>query len=69
MTDDFEVHPIGTEQRLADLEAAITAAIDAAVAIERERCAQIAARTVCDTHLPTGVRIYGTAAAKAIRGT
>jgi hypothetical protein len=30
-------------------------------------CATIAQHTVCDTHLPTGVRIYGTAAAKAIR--
>jgi len=30
-------------------------------------CAYIARHTVCDTHLPTGVRIYGTAAAKTIR--
>jgi len=37
--------------------------------VERERCAEIAEKTVCDTHLPTGVRIYGTVAAKAIRGT
>ena len=43
------------------------AALDAVRAQERERCAQIAGKTVCDTHLPTGVRIYGTAAAKAIR--
>jgi hypothetical protein len=35
---------------------------------ERERCAKIAEDTVCDTHLPTGVKIYGTRAAKAIRG-
>ena len=35
---------------------------------ERERCAKIAEETVCDTHLPTGVKIYGTRAAKAIRG-
>lgn len=34
---------------------------------ERERCAKIAEETVCDTHLPTGVKIYGTRAAKAIR--
>ena len=38
------------------------------IADEREVCAKIAAETVCDTHLPTGVKIYGTRAAKAIRG-
>jgi len=32
-----------------------------------EDCAKVAQSTVCDTHLPTGVRIYGTRAAKAIR--
>ena len=37
------------------------------VAAERERCAKLAGKTVCDTHLPTGVRIYGAVAAKAIR--
>ena len=36
-------------------------------AAEREACAQIAESAVCDTHLPTGVRIYGTRAAAAIR--
>ena len=36
-------------------------------AAEREACAQLAAQTVCDTHLPTGIKIYGTAVAKAIR--
>jgi uncharacterized membrane protein len=34
---------------------------------EREACAQIAETTVCDTHLPTGVQIYGSKAAAAIR--
>lgn len=34
---------------------------------EREACAKVAQSTVCDTHIPTGVKIYGTAAAKAIR--
>ena len=29
--------------------------------------ADIAANTVCDVHLPTGVRIYGTKAGKSIR--
>ena len=33
---------------------------------EREACAKVAALTVCDTHIPTGIKIYGTAAAKAI---
>ena len=36
-------------------------------AIEREECAKLAETTVCDTHLPTGVKIYGTRAAAAIR--
>ncbi len=38
-----------------------------AAAKEREACAQVAAQTVCDTHIPTGINIYGTRAAKAIR--
>ena len=43
------------------------AAIQAAVEAEREACAEIAASTVCDEHIPTGIKIYGTRAAKAIR--
>ena len=31
-----------------------------------EDCAEVAQSTVCDTHLPTGVRIYGTRASEAI---
>jgi hypothetical protein len=38
-----------------------------AVLAEREACAKLAAATICDTHIPTGVKIYGTVAAKAIR--
>lgn len=34
---------------------------------EREECAKLAESTVCDTHLPTDVKIYGSRAAKAIR--
>ncbi len=34
---------------------------------EREACALIAQQTVCDTHIPTGVKVYGAYAAKAIR--
>ena len=41
--------------------------VEAAVLAEREACAKLAQSTVCDTHIPTGVKIYGTAAAKAIR--
>ncbi|MDD2711351.1 MAG: hypothetical protein PHU77_00385 [Simplicispira sp.] len=38
-----------------------------AAAAEREACAAIAQATVCDTHIPTGIKIYGTRAAAAIR--
>ena len=34
---------------------------------EREACAAVAEKTVCDTHIPTGIKIYGARAAKAIR--
>lgn len=34
--------------------------------VVRQRCAEIARNTVCDTHLPTGVKIYGSRAADAI---
>jgi hypothetical protein len=39
----------------------------AGAAAEREACAKLAEATICDTHLPTGVRIYGTRVADAIR--
>jgi hypothetical protein len=48
-------------ERFADLVAALVAAA------EREACAKLAETTVCDTHLPTGVQIYGSKAAAAIR--
>lgn len=35
--------------------------------LEREACAALAEKTICDTHIPTGINIYGTRAAKAIR--
>jgi hypothetical protein len=41
--------------------------VAAAVLAERERCAKVASETVCDTHLPTGIKIYGIRAAAAIR--
>lgn len=34
---------------------------------EREACAKVAEKTVCDTHMPTGIKIFGTRAAEAIR--
>jgi len=34
---------------------------------ERDECAKIAAETVCDVHLPTGTKIYGSRVATTIR--
>ena len=34
---------------------------------EREACAKLAETTVCDVHLPTGTKIYGSRVATAIR--
>ena len=34
---------------------------------EREECAKLAETTVCDIHLPTGTKIYGSRVATAIR--
>jgi hypothetical protein len=34
---------------------------------EREACAKVAQDTICDRHIPTGISIYGTLVAKAIR--
>jgi len=45
--------------------AALVAA--AARADEREECAKLAETTVCDVHLPTGTKIYGSRVATAIR--
>ena len=52
---------IKTLERFADLVAA------AARADEREACAKLAETTVCDVHLPTGTKIYGSRVATAIR--
>ena len=46
---------------------ALVRIVTKAVLIEREACALIANATVCDTHIPTGVKIYGSRAATAIR--
>ena len=60
-------HFLTTTGQYVTNDASREAAIKAAVAVEREACAEIAASTVCDEHMPTGIKIYGTRAAKAIR--
>ena len=55
------------QQTLALQQRSYEREIQLEVEAEREECAQIAESTVCDTHLPTGVRIYGTQVAAAIR--
>jgi hypothetical protein len=54
--DSFEWQGI-RDERFASLVAAA----------EREACARVAETTICDTHLLTGVQIYGSKAAAAIR--
>ena len=60
-------HFLDTTGQYVTNDASREAAIRAAVEAEREACAELAASTVCDEHLPTGIKIYGTRAAKAIR--
>ena len=60
-------HFLDTTGQYVTNDASREAAIQAAVEAEREACAEIAASTVCDEHLPTGIKIYGTRAARAIR--
>ena len=57
---DNDVQVFATPDVLVRFAALVAAA-------EREACAKLAESAVCDTHLPTGVRIYGTRAAAAIR--
>jgi hypothetical protein len=59
-----EIHTTTVEERL---ERFFTLAYEAGAAAEREACAALAEKTICDTHIPTGVNIYGTRAARAIR--
>jgi hypothetical protein len=56
-----------TEEANANKNASWTLMCKKMVAFEREACAVLAQKTACDTHIPTGVKIYGTAVAKAIR--
>lgn len=77
--DDHEPVTVDMYARFADLVRAdereqgqkwfdaVTAQHKQELLAEREACAKLAAITVCDVHIPTGVKIYGTAAAKAIR--
>ena len=60
-------HFLATTGQYVTNDASREAAIKEAVEAEREACAEIAANTVCDEHIPTGIKIYGTRAAKAIR--
>ena len=60
-------HFLDTTGQYVTNDASREAAIQAAVEAEREACAEIAASTVCDEHLPTGIKIYGTRAARALR--
>lgn len=57
---EWENHPNGFVRVVVRFAALVAAA-------EREACAKVAALTICDTHIPTGIKIYGTAAAKAIQ--
>jgi hypothetical protein len=45
----------------------LTAFAKLIAAKERDACAKLAQETICDTHIPTNVNIYGTRVAKAIR--
>ena len=58
--EEWDKFPNGFVQVVARFAALVAAA-------EREACSKLAEKTVCDTHLPTGVKIYGTRAAAAIR--
>lgn len=75
MTDNTSAFALGEPcaqnkdgELLWDFET-IAQAVEEARAAERARCADIALRTVCDVHTPTGIKIYGTRAAKAILET
>ena len=54
-------------ERLRAMAQAYENGYKAGAAAEREACAKLAEATICDTHLPTGVWIYGTRVAESIR--
>ena len=58
----------GTTEAFDKRYARFAALVEAAArADEREECAKLAETTVCDIHLPTGTKIYGSRVATAIR--
>ena len=58
----------GTTEAFDKRYARFAALVEAAArADEREECAKLAETTVCDIHLPTGTKIYGSRVAAAIR--
>jgi hypothetical protein len=61
----YQPQCIEATHRMIDEPLKIFAALVAAH--EREECAKIAAETVCDVHLPTGTKIYGSRVATTIR--
>jgi len=58
---------LAAQNLVTEIANAIEKCVKAAVETEREACAALAQQTICDTHIPTGINIYGTRAAKAIR--
>jgi hypothetical protein len=61
---DMQEHIKRLAEGFAPEVALVVEAVARAVAME---CAQIASEPVCDKHIPTGIKIHGTEAAKAIR--
>jgi hypothetical protein len=72
MTKD-DIARMAREAGFADSKSVVHAAYqleafaNLVAAAERSECAKLAEQTICDKHIPTGVNIYGTRAAKAIR--
>ena len=66
-----DADPFGDDGRLVSLAMLTPETLERFAALvaakEREACAALAQATVCDTHIPTGVKIYGTRAVAAIR--
>ena len=63
------LHPtvVETFNALSELCRELREELETARANEREECAKLAETTVCDIHLPTGTKIYGSRVAAAIR--
>ena len=63
----MESYDRGVEDVKQEAIVALEKTVAVMVAAEREACAKIAETTVCDVHLPTGTKIYGSRVATAIR--